>query len=237
MLLNVTLDEENWQQVRGQLDGFVSAIPQRETSSAVWTVADSPEAEGLTIPAQVNYVGKGANLYKLGYQPHGSINVIRKYLGTTYIWEKIRVQGGAYGGMIVYDLHSGVFNFLSYRDPNLLKSLKNYDGTANFLRSLDLADSELVKSIIGTIGDMDAYQLPDAKGYSSMVRYLTGYSEDERQKIREQVLGTTARDFKALADVLEQLNQTGKVAVLGSAAAIAEANQEAGSFLTVKTVM
>ena len=237
MLMNVTLDEENWQQVRGQLDGFVSAIPQRETPSAEWTVADSPEAEGLTIPAQVNYVGKGANLYKLGYQPHGSINVIRKYLGTTYIWEKIRVQGGAYGGMIVYDLHSGVFNFLSYRDPNLLKSLKNYDGTANFLRNLDLAESELVKSIIGTIGDMDAYQLPDAKGYSSMVRYLTGYSEDERQKIREQVLGTTAEDFKALADVLEQLNQTGKVAVLGSAAAIAEANQEAGGFLTVKTVL
>jgi len=210
MLINVTLDQENWQQVGGQLDGFVSAIPQREAISAVWTLEDAPDAEGLTIPAQVNYVGKGANLYKLGYQPDGSINVIRKYLGTTYIWEKIRVQGGAYGGFTVYDLHSGVFNFLSYRDPNLLGTLKNYDGTANFLRTLDLAESELVKSIIGTIGDMDGYQLPDAKGFSSMVRYLTGYSEEERQNVRDQVLWTTAEDFKALAEVLDQVNQAGR---------------------------
>jgi len=237
MLINVTLDQENWQQVGGQLDGFVSAIPQREAISAVWTLEDAPDAEGLTIPAQVNYVGKGANLYKLGYQPDGSINVIRKYLGTTYIWEKIRVQGGAYGGFTVYDLHSGVFNFLSYRDPNLLGTLKNYDGTANFLRTLDLAESELVKSIIGTIGDMDAYQLPDAKGFTSMVRYLTGYGEEERQRVREQVLATTEKDFKALAVQLEKLNQTGKIAVLGSAAAIAEANQEAGDFLAVKTIL
>jgi presequence protease len=215
----------------------VEAIPEREATRAVWTIEESPDAEGLTIPAQVNYVGKGANLHKLGYQQNGSINVIRKYLGTTYIWEKIRVQGGAYGGFMTYDLHSGVLNFVSYRDPNLLQTLKNYDGTADFLRSLELADSELVKSIIGTIGDMDAYQLPDAKGYSSMVRYLTGYSEEERQRIREQVLGTTAKDFKALAEALAALNVSGKVAVLGSAAAIAEANQEAGGFLAVRTVL
>ena len=75
--------------------------------------------------------------------------------------------------------------------------------------------SELVKSIIGTIGDMDGYQLPDAKGYSSMVRYLAGYSDEIRQQVREQVLGATVDDFKALADVLEKVSQNGVVAVLG----------------------
>jgi Zn-dependent M16 (insulinase) family peptidase len=139
--------------------------------------------------------------------------------------------------MISYDMHSGAFNFISYRDPNLLETLEKYDGTANFLKNLDLAKSELVKSIIGTIGDMDGYQLPDAKGYTSMVRYLSGYSDKVRQQIREQVLGTTAKDFKALADVLEKVKAGGKVAVLGSADAIAAANQEKHDFLTVKTVL
>ena len=237
MLLNVTLDAENWQQVRGQLGGFVGAIPSSELEAAEWTLDASPDAEGLTIPAQVNYVGKGANIYKLGYQPHGSISVVRKYLGTTYIWEKIRVQGGAYGGMLAFDLNSGVFNFLSYRDPNLTATLERYDGTVDFLRNLELDEAERVKAIIGTIGDMDAYQLPDAKGFTSMVRYLSGYSDEVRQQMRDQVLSTTQADFKALAEVFQKVNETGKVAVLGSADAIAEANKEKDDFLKVKTVL
>lgn len=61
---------------------------------------------------------------------------------------------------------SGVFSFLSYRDPNLLKTLDIYDGTSDFLRELEMDEDTLAKAIIGTIGDVDAYQLPDAKGYS-----------------------------------------------------------------------
>lgn len=63
----------------------------------------------------------------------------------------------------------GVFSFLSYRDPNLLKTLDVYDGTADFLRGLAMDDDALTKAIIGTIGDVDSYQLPDAKGYSRYV--------------------------------------------------------------------
>jgi Zn-dependent M16 (insulinase) family peptidase len=62
-----------------------------------------------------------------------------------------------------------VFSYLSYRDPNLLKTLDIYDGTANFLRELEIDDDALTKAIIGTIGDVDSYQLPDAKGYSRYV--------------------------------------------------------------------
>lgn len=55
---------------------------------------------------------------------------------------------------------------MSYRDPNLLKTLDVYDATANFLRELELDDDTLTKAIIGAIGDVDSYQLPDAKGYN-----------------------------------------------------------------------
>jgi Zn-dependent M16 (insulinase) family peptidase len=237
MMVNVTLDRENWEKIRPALGKFIRNMPQRDLDPVLWQPAKNPAAEGLTIPAQVNFVGKGANLYDLGFQPHGSTNVIRKYLGTTYIWEKIRVQGGAYGGFISFDLFSGSFNFLSYRDPNLLQTIKNFDGTAQYLRTIDMSSSELVKSIIGTIGDMDGYQFPDAKGYTSMVRYLTGYNDEIRQQIRGQVLATTAEDFRALADALDMVNRSGTVAVLGSADAISAANHERDNFMTVRAVL
>ena len=74
---------------------------------------------------QVNYVGKAANLYEdAGYQLSGSAYVVNKHLGTTWLWDRVRVSGGAYGGFSDFDTHSGMFSFLSYRDPNLTKTVR-----------------------------------------------------------------------------------------------------------------
>lgn len=236
-LVNVTLDADHWAQFEPKLADFLRTLPAKAVPLADWNPeADAPN-EGLTIPAKVNYVAKGANLYDLGYRMDGSINVINKFLGTSYLWEKIRVQGGAYGGFASFDQHSGVYTFLSYRDPNLLGTLDNYDGTARFLRALELSKEEVTRSIIGAIGDMDAYQLPDAKGYTSMVHYLIGYTPERRQRIRDQVLSTTAADFKAFGETLQALNEAGQVVVLGSKEAIEAANAARGGWLDVKKVL
>jgi Zn-dependent M16 (insulinase) family peptidase len=150
------------------------------------------------VPTQVNYVGKGANLYKAGYELHGSSYVINKLLGTTWLWDRVRVSGGAYGGFSDFDSHSGMFTYLSYRDPNLLKTLDNYDATVDFLRKLEIGKEELTKSIIGTIGDVDSYQLPDSKGYTALMRHLLNVTDEERQERRDQILGTTQKDFRDL---------------------------------------
>lgn len=236
MLLNVTLDNENWQSFKPQLDGFLETLPASSVELPKWSPAPYPANEGLTIPSNVNYVAKGANLYQLGYHVNGSMSVITNALRTTWLWEKVRVQGGAYGGFCLFRKQSGVFTYLSYRDPNLSGTLTNYDGTAEFLRNIELSDDELTKSIIGAIGSIDSYQLPDAKGYASMQRYLIGETDEARQKYREEVLSTSVDDFRALANVLEQLNEVGQVVVLGSADAINSANEDE-EWLQVSQVM
>ncbi|MCK7480781.1 MAG: hypothetical protein M0C28_28865 [Candidatus Moduliflexus flocculans] len=142
--------------------------------------------EGLTIPAQVNYVGKGLNLYELGYERDGSAMVVNGYMQMAYLWEKIRVQGGAYGGFSAFDDVSGVFTF-SYRDLNVASTIENYDKAGAFLKGLDssrLSDNELTKAIIAAIGELDAITYR-CDGYTSMMRHLTNRTDALRQKIRE----------------------------------------------------
>ena len=227
LVVNVTVDGANWKNVQPQLDAFLGALPARPFKPNDFGFVPSPEKEGLTIPAQVNYVAKGADLYSLGYEFDGSARVVTRYLSMTYIWEKLRVQGGAYGGYAMFDDRSGVFAFASYRDPNVAKSIENYDNAPSFLKGLDgtrLTDTELTKAIIRAIGNMDSYQLPDAKGYTSMIRHLTGETDEFRQKIREQVLSTNGEDFIAFGEALEKVAQSQAVAVIGSQAAIEGAN-------------
>ncbi len=228
MIVNLTTDAASYRQNAAALEAFVRALPEAEPAVHPLPEPLSSGNEGLTIPAQVNYVGKGADLYAAGYQLHGSIFVINNYLGTTYLWEKIRVQGGAYGGFATFDTHSGVWTFLSYRDPNLTATLENYDRTTDFLRALDVPEEEIVKAIIGTIGSMDAYLLPDAKGWTSLVRTLTGMTDDVRQQLRDQVLGTTLRDFRTFAEVLEAVARDGLVVVLGPVDAVGDARDSLG---------
>jgi len=237
MLCNITAAAADWHRIEPQLVDFLGALPHAAAKPAPWRVADTPRAEGLVIPATVNYVGKGADLYRAGVKPAGSHIVARRYLRTSWLWDKVRVQGGAYGGHCMFDRFSGGFTFASYRDPNLLATLDVYDRTADFLRGADLDHAELTRNIIGTIGEVDTYRLPDAKGFASMQRHLIGDTDEERQRMREEILATTAKDLRNFADAMAEVAAHGRVAVLGSEQAIEGANKQRPGFLSVSRVL
>jgi hypothetical protein len=240
ILCNVTLDEANWSHFRPELAGFLDGLPEGAALQTRWRPELAASDQGLTIPAKVNYVGKGANLYDLGYELNGSYMVINNYLNTNWLYERVRLQGGAYGVFSVFDHRSGVATFLSYRDPNLLQTLGVYDQAGGFLRQLEpsrLGQDEIKKSIIGAIGDLDAYQLPDARGYTSMQRYLVGDTDESRQRLRDQVLSTSLADFRAFGEVLDRVVEAGRVVVLGSKDAIDSANASRTGWLDVQKVL
>ena len=239
-ITNLTADAKTLDLSMPSVEAFLNSLPATGAGkSEQWTGINAKQNEILTVPTQVNYVGKAANLYKAGYELHGSSYVINKLLGTTWLWDRVRVSGGAYGGFSDFDSHSGMFTYLSYRDPNLLKTLDNYDGTVEFLRNLEIGKEELSKSIIGTIGDIDSYQLPDAKGYTALMRHLLKVSDEERQERREQILGTTQKDFKDFADALEAVRgkDATSVAVASAEAAKTAVEQRPELNFVVKNVM
>jgi hypothetical protein len=84
---------------------------------------------------------------------------------------------------------------------------------------------------------MDAYQLPDAKGFTSMLRTLVGETDAERQLLRDQLLSTSIDDFKQFADVLDAVKLSGKVVVMGSQAAIDAADADKGGWLEINKVL
>ena len=207
-VFNVTIDRESFDRLRPLIDRFVASLPSVEGPGQISRKDDaadkaSPDLELLAAPTQVNFVGTAYPLAAAGGASSGAFLVAKKYLDTTFLWEKIRVQGGAYGGFSAYDLNSGVFLFLSYRDPNLEKTLSLFAKAREFLASLEISDEELLRSVIGTIGDVDSYLLPDAKGFTSLVHFLTGYTQEDRQAMRDQILSASPADFKALAAALE----------------------------------
>jgi len=237
MIVNVTLDGDGWSSFHPQMKEFMDSLPSSDYKPQDWSMEGLPGFEGLTIPSQVNYVGKGINLFRAGYSFHGSAHVICRFLRNSWLWDRVRVQGGAYGAFCLFDNLSGTLTMVSYRDPNTMKTVDIFDRAAEYLRGIDLSDDELTKGIIGAIGDIDAYRLPDAKGWASMAQQLAGVTDEDRQTTRAEVLGTTREDFKRFADVLDAFRAQGIVKILGSGKAMDEMEKVQPGWLNVTSVL
>lgn len=157
----------------------------------------------------------GGNARALGREPGAAAAVVGKFLRAGYLWERVRVQGGAYGASCAYSRLSGNLTFASYRDPNVARTLDAYAGIGPYLSALSLDPAELEKSVVGSIGDMDHYMLPDAKGFTALARELTKEDDDYRQAAREAVLSTSRADFAAFGEAVEAVLADGPVVVAG----------------------
>jgi len=193
------------------------------TNRPIYAIEQGNEA--IYIPAQVNFVAKGMSLSPAGYNFKGSHLVVTRFLRNTWLWNKIRAEGGAYGAFASLNRFSKTFTLISYRDPSVAHTLQNFDGCYMFLKNLEINEEEIEKAVIGCIGEIDRYRLPDAKGLVSLTRYLIGDSPSLRQKMRYEILSTTPRDFHELGDYLEGLNQA-LVVVMGDEAKIKEAEEQ-----------
>ena len=127
---------------------------------------------------------------------------------------------------------------MSYRDPNLSKTLDVYDEAAEHViaaaEELAKDPDALAQSIIGTIGDMDGALSPDQKGFTSLQRWLVNESAEYRQLYRNQVLDTKPEDFKKFGECLKSMKDP-SIAVVSSEAAF-EAAAKDGKELNLKTV-
>lgn len=246
MIINLTADEELLKSSKTTFDQFIDQMhhnsvgvdqepAKHDWSSEVKTVDKG--YEGFSVPTQVNYVGFGEQLYKPGENVSGAAQVISKFLSTGFLWDNVRVIGGAYGGFCGFDPVSGVFRYLSYRDPNLVETLDNYKAAADYLANLELTDEELEKAIIGTIGDIDSPMSPDQKGFSSLTRWLIGRKHEDLQKRRDEILATSTEDFREFGRRLQALNKQGDAVVVGSAAAFESANEKLDTKFDIKEIL
>ncbi|HZU86757.1 MAG TPA: peptidase M16, partial [Anaerolineaceae bacterium] len=236
-LVNVTVDAASFEKVRPALADLLAELPVLPFRAEEWCIDSRPVVEGLSIPATVNFVAKAGDLYSAGYKMHGSALPIVNYLNSTWLWQRVRVMGGAYGGGCSFDRHTGVFSFVSYRDPNLLSTLDIYDQTGEFLRGLEIDRAEITRSIIGAFGELDAYMLPDARGYTALARYLARVSDEDLQRQRDEVLGTSAADFQRLGEALRAMGETTRVAVVGDAAALKAVEAERPGWMSIIPVL
>ncbi len=193
---------------------LISVIKSGETIHPICKISPlGIRREGIVIPAQASYAELAANLSNLGEQTHGSMNVVRSLLSYGYLWNAVRVQGGAYGvGLIVRN--NGNVGFYSYRDPSPERTLGCYREASAFLREFAKSGEDITKFIIGAIGDVSPLKTPKLKGAVALTNYLRGITYDDECKMRKQMLSTSQDDLLSIADTIDKICEQNAVCVI-----------------------
>ena len=214
LMVSVTTPAADYDEVAAQLAAFRQKLSSENFPTAPYTWEIAPKNAGLMTQSRVQYVAKGANFIKLGYEYTGVLRVLETLLRYDYFWTRIRVQGGAYGAMTQFN-RNGFMIFSSYRDPNLAETFAVLDETADYVRSFDVSDREMDKFIIGTMSSVDAPLTPQMKGDIAATFHLRGITWEDRQKARAEILTARQEDVRALAPLVEAAMRADVRCVLG----------------------
>lgn len=216
--------KERYQVNKGLLVEAFSGLEHVELAEKVVYEPGTKQKEAFITAQDVNYVGLGAKTDgRIAYE--GSTNVITTLLRYDYLWNTIRVMGGAYGAQHSLS-RTGNFSLSSYRDPNIGKTIDSFLKTPDFLSNIDLTDNELTKIVIGTINELDQPLSAYDKGYIAFLREMTGQTIEDFQRLKEEVIATSMEEINAKASDYQAVLEDSTIAVIGNKAQIdAESNR------------
>ncbi|MFA7056120.1 MAG: insulinase family protein [Candidatus Cloacimonadales bacterium] len=210
--------------VQKVISKFTNKLPQAKKSNPKINFVKGKTNLALTAPINVQYTGLMCDYEEAGLNYAGSSVVLSNVLSTEYLYNNIRVQGGAYGAIFAMG-DGGHFALVSYRDPNLARTYKIYEGIPEFLATYNGSREEISKQIIGSIANIDSPLAPRAKLDVAATFDSANITPERRLKTRTELLNTTVEDIRNYADKFKVALANGIKVTTGSNSKIEEDKQ------------
>lgn len=175
---------------------------------------DTPMRQGYIIPSDVCYVGEAQPRSMADSCSLGAWTVASRALSFDYLWNEVRVKGGAYGTGFQHG-STGVTQFWSYRDPGIDDTIARYEGASAWLAQWSGGEDELEGYIVSSVASHDTPLKPRQIARRQDSQRFAGKPQGWRHDVRNQMLATTAEDLRAMAVPLSELHDHRSVVVFG----------------------
>ena len=193
---------------------LILGVPEGEKvpEAAAYTAA-TPAALGFRIPSRIGFMARGYRLSQCGLSFHGPMWLACSILSLGYLWNRIRVLGGAYGASFQVDRSGNIYSY-SFRDPTPGKTLSADGGAAEYIRDFVRSGENLDKYIISALNELNPLLSPRDQGALADARKMTGYTKQEAERIRKEILNATGEDLIRCCEWLDRFAREGTVCVV-----------------------
>lgn len=221
MMISYTAAREGLEGLAELTSGFADGLYKGDVEEVPCILHCDKKNEGFRTSSKVQYVARAGNFIDDGKSYTGALQILKVILSYDYLWINVRVKGGAYGVMSSFNRLGEGF-FVSYRDPNLEKTNKVYEGVVEYLENFDVNERDMTKYIIGTISNIDQPMTPSSKGERSMNLYMNHVTEEMIKNERAEILNAGKEDIRKLAEIVKSVLKADQFCVIGSEEKIEE---------------
>lgn len=215
MMLSYTAAKEGLEDLEAMIEKLKNSLyTQVSEEESRCVIHCEKKNEGFKTASKVQYVAKAGNFIDQGVAYTGALQILKVIMSYDYLWQNIRVKGGAYGCMSNFN-RIGEGYFVSYRDPNLKRTLDVYEGVVDYLKNFTVSERDMTKYIIGTMSGIDQPMTPASKGDRSMNLYMNKVSAEMIREERNQILDAGQDDIRALYKVAEAVLRADQMCVIG----------------------
>lgn len=215
LLLDYVGTEDHYGEFLSLAERVKNALYTEPVEKKAFTIEPVKLNEGFLSASQVQYVCRAGNFVSKGLPYTGALKVLKVMMSYEYLWQEIRVKGGAYGCMCAFG-KSGDSYFVSYRDPNLKSTVEAYEKAAGFVEAFDGDERTMTQYIIGAVSELDTPLNPAAKGLRAMSSYLTNQTYEDYQRERDELLEADAETIRSLAAVIRAFMEDDCLCVVGN---------------------
>ncbi len=188
---------------------------------AVPTPCDRHEA--FVIPSDICFAARACDPRRLGIDVTGAWAVAANALSYDYLWNEIRVKGGAYGcGFRAAGERQTAF--YTYRDPAIDPSIERVERAGAWLGSFEPDEAAFEGFIVSCVSGMDAPVKPYALTKRRNTTYLAGLDPHAREERRAQMLAATPGELRSLGADVTRIAAESPTCVFGGRDVIAKSN-------------
>ena len=228
LMVDYTAQREGLAGIEPLIEALKSKLHREPVEGKPYVPQPVKKNEGLMSSAQIQYVCRAGNYANKGFSYTGALRVLKVLMSYEYLWMQVRVKGGAYGCMCQFG-KTGESYFVSYRDPNLEKTIETYEKAADFVEAFEADERTMTQYIIGAVSAMDMPLTPAARGNYSLAGYMTGFTFERAQQERDELLSTDAGTIRKLAAHIRAFMEDDCLCVVGNEEKIKEQKDIFGS--------
>lgn len=179
--------------------------------------------EAFVIPSDICFAARACDPRRLGLDVTGAWAVAANALSYDYLWNEIRVKGGAYGCGFRAAGERQVA-FYTYRDPAIDPSIERVERAGAWLGSFEPDEAAFEGFIVSCVSGMDAPVKPYALTKRRNTTYLAGLDPHAREERRAQMLAATPGELRSLGADVTRIAAESPTCVFGGRDVIAKSN-------------
>lgn len=179
--------------------------------------------EAFVIPSDICFAARACDPRRLGIDVTGAWAVAANALSYDYLWNEIRVKGGAYGcGFRAAGERQTAF--YTYRDPAIDPSIERVERAGAWLGRFEPDEAAFEGFIVSCVSGMDAPVKPYALTKRRNTTYLAGLDPHAREERRAQMLAATPGELRSLGTDVTRIAAESPTCVFGGRDVIAKSN-------------